>query len=348
MANDTTIYNWNQLKHLGFDSLILGNGASIAIDSCFSYRSLYEIATNGSLSTEVQRVFERYQTCDFEFVLKMLWRTHQVNQLLGVCDPPVEAAYNTVRNALIETVHRVHVDYQLVEPYLPQIHQFMQEFENVFSLNYDLIVYWAMIYGNKEKSGNWYKDCFAGSDQTFIDDVEWMRKPIQNHLNKSTMVFYPHGNLVLATNVLGQELKLCARENSALLDNIVQRWSATDSTPLFVSEGDSDQKLRSINRNAYLHTIYSSVLKGLHKPSICVYGWALGRQDEHLIKAIGATYPSKLAISVYTGDPNYKKHCEMILHELPNNNNFYGFKYTDISFYDSSSQGCWIHPDPIF
>ncbi len=156
------------------------------------------------------------------------------------------------------------------------------------------------------------------------------------------MVFYPHGNLVLATNVIGEELKLCAKENGVLLDNIVARWSASDSTPLFVSEGDSDQKLRAINRNVYLHTIYNSVMKRLGKPNVCVYGWALGKQDKHLIEAIGASCPRKLAISVYTGDPNHLKHCQMLLDELPK---FFGLKYTDIYFYDSTSEGCWINPE---
>ena len=68
----------------------------------------------------------------------------------------------------------------------------------------------------------------------------------------TTLVFYPHGNLVLATNFLGQETKICSDQQADLLENIIRQWKIEDSTPLFVSEGSSDQKLGAIHRNGYL------------------------------------------------------------------------------------------------
>ncbi|MBV9267410.1 MAG: hypothetical protein JO061_14655 [Acidobacteriaceae bacterium] len=39
-----TIYEWTDIKGQYGDTLLLGNGASMAIDECFSYRSLKDAA----------------------------------------------------------------------------------------------------------------------------------------------------------------------------------------------------------------------------------------------------------------------------------------------------------------
>ena len=77
----------------------------------FSYRSLYEEASL-SLDSAVKSIFESYGTQDFEFVLRLQWTAHHVNATLSVRDfKVVVEAYNGVKDALIRTVHRIHVSY---------------------------------------------------------------------------------------------------------------------------------------------------------------------------------------------------------------------------------------------
>lgn len=339
------VYAWKEIRGDFKQTLVLGNGASIAVDKCFSYTSLYDEASKMLLLNEqVQKLFKYYATTDFEFVLRLVWRAHQINKLFGVEDKEVAEAYFKIRESLIKVVQKVHVSYAQAAESLPAIAGFLHRFKTVISLNYDLLVYWAMLYGNNVIDGPWFKDCFINDDHSFRDDYHFLRDPY-GKAKGATLVFYPHGNLVLATNFLGQETKICSDQQADLLENIVNRWEVEDSTPLFVSEGSSDQKLGAIHRNGYLRTIYNDVLGRLpEKQAICVYGWSMSGQDRHLIEAIGQSKPQKLAISVFTGSPDWEKSCEQLQTRV---GQVFGFKYCEVLFYDSQSDECWVRNRPI-
>ncbi|USE36597.1 DUF4917 family protein [Endozoicomonas sp. SCSIO W0465] len=185
------ILNWNEIKeefHQG--SLLLGNGSSIAVHECFKYESLYEKSVElGYLTENVQAVFEKFGVNDFELVLRRLWQAKLVNEALDLPRGEVEIAYEKVRNALISTVRETHVKYDDARLHLQSIYKFMQSFETVISLNYDLIVYWAAQYGNREL-GTWFKDCFHRSE--FRND--WRNLRIPYKAKRATLYFYPHGN----------------------------------------------------------------------------------------------------------------------------------------------------------
>src|SRR5437870_8205784 len=304
------LYQWAEIRDDFKHTLVLGNGASIAVDSCFSYRSLYEEAEKALLLNDaIKKLFNHYSTQDFEFVLRLVWRAHQINSLFAIEDTPVADAYLQVRDSLIQTVQRVHVDYGQAADYLPSIAGFLHRFRNVLCLNYDLIVYWAMLQGNNILEGPWFKDCFIHDDRTFEDNFQFLRQPY-GKVSGTTLVFYPHGNLVLATNFLGQETKICNDESADLLESIVKRWNLNDSTPLFVSEGNSDQKVQAIHRNSYLRTVHNDVVRNLGQDtSVCVYGWSMSSQDIHLLEAIGQNKPKSLAVSVYTGSDGWQDFC---------------------------------------
>lgn len=72
----TKVNQWQDIQdrfHRG--ALLLGNGASIAVDQCFNYRSLYEKAVEMEfLTPEVQMVFDKLKVNDFELVLRRLWQ----------------------------------------------------------------------------------------------------------------------------------------------------------------------------------------------------------------------------------------------------------------------------------
>ena len=328
--------DWNYIRHRFDHTIVLGNGASIAIDQCFAYASLYEEASKRLLlDAPLGGLFERYKTTDFEFILSILWRTHQINDLFKVHDDEVAKAYSLLREALIQTVQQVHVGYAAAVDHLPAIGRFLRQFKNVISLNYDLLTYWAMLNTNQSLGGAWFKDCFIHEGRAFEDDYEWLRKPY-GKVSGTTLVFYPHGNLILATDILGRETKIVSDEKTDLLETIVNRWSVTDATPLFVSEGTSTQKLQSIHRNGYLRTVYNNVVQDLgENAAICVYGWSMSSQDQHLLEALGKNKPKHLAVSVYTGsDPQV--FCNEVRARLEKT---YGFKYTNIVFFDSQSEG---------
>jgi hypothetical protein len=204
------INEWKDIKDRDYDALILGNGASIAVSSCFSYSSLFKLMQEKkAFSESIEKVFNYLETSDFELVLNRIWHSYHINQALEITDQKTIAAYTEIRQILINAVRENHVQFSVAQFCLEPIHRFLQGFKTIISLNYDLILYWAMLYGNSQL-GNWFKDCFVHGE--FRDDWEDLREPYQ--ASGSTLVFYPHGNLVLARTIYGEEQKLINRPST--------------------------------------------------------------------------------------------------------------------------------------
>ncbi len=342
---------WREIADQFCDSLLLGNGASIAIDSRFSYKSLLENALiEGLLTERVEQIFEYLDTRDFELVLRMVWHAHKINQALNLGESETEVVYREIRSALVKAVRKVHPEHEQVSEHLHAIFNFMKTFKKVLSLNYDLVVYWGMLKGNEELRCQWFKDCFLKeSDQSesfapFRHDWSWLSLPY-GPAKGATLIFYPHGNLVLSTALSGRDIKeFRGNETETLLEKVLEGWEKGDRVPLFVSEGSSLQKRNAIRRSEYLNTVYDTVLSDLGS-SLTVYGWSFGEQDDHILERISDKYNKtrvkRVAISVFTKD-RPKEEIEEDCHKISQKIRRY-IPPIDILFYDSKSPGCWIN-----
>lgn len=327
------IEDWSTIADDFSEGLVLGNGASIALDKRFAYQSLLEEAKNRQfIKQDVQSIFDHLHTKDFEYVLRMLRYTSRINRALKIEDAKTQKAYQILRTALLRTVHYVHPDHAEISNHLPQIAKFMKRFETVVSLNYDLLVYWTMLCGNNIHK-NQFKDCFI--DGEFDSNWERYRKPYGNTAH-STLVFYPHGNLALATDLNGRETKLTA-SSSDLLKTVTSEWESKEYTPLFVSEGTSKQKVATINRSYYLKTVHDLVLPKLGK-RVAIFGWSLRGNDNHILGAICRGNLKDVAVSVLTSKPNCKAKCSEIKREIAKASKG---KKVNVVFYDANSQECW-------
>jgi hypothetical protein len=331
------VYPWAAIEAHFEHGLILGNGASIAFDSRFAYRSLEERARDlGLISPDVQRVFEYLQTSDFELVLRMLWHASKINQALEIPDLRTTQAYEGVREALIEAVRAIHVSHEEVRARLEAAATFMSRFSTVASLSYDALVYWAILVGNEE-APNRLKDCFLHGE--FHQEWRLFREPYGGNL-KSTLVFYPHGNLALGADLAGAEFKVRADAGAALLGTVFDRWRAGDITPVFVSEGTSEQKRRAIRRSPYLSTVYGEVLPDLGQ-SVVVFGWSIQEQDDHLLDAICRGPVRRFAVAVDPAKVDLAEFQARVRRQLSERLAPDGFELT---FFDRGSHGCWIAP----
>ncbi|WP_225011092.1 DUF4917 family protein, partial [Pseudomonas aeruginosa] len=145
-------------------TILLGNGASIAVSPSFGYGSLLDHAQRaGLLGADVQQLFGFFRTSDFELILRLVWQASNVNRSLQIPDNRTHQAYLNVRECLIQAVRDVHPAYDLVSGHLPSMYQFLRGFDTVISLNYDLLVYWTMTYGLDIQDGHLFKDCFLGN-----------------------------------------------------------------------------------------------------------------------------------------------------------------------------------------
>lgn len=321
------IKKWAAIQDQFRDALLLGNGASRAVHSGFGYDSLYEAATQADhISRSVATIFEQFKTQDFELVLRRLWQAQLVNKALRIAGPAVDEAYKNVQNALIWTIRDTHVTYDQAKLHFEPIYQFIKNFKTVVSLNYDLVLYWATQFGNQEL-GIWFKDGFI--DGAFDDGYERLREAY--NAPGATLFFYPHGNLVLARNNIGQETKIAASSFSALLATFREAWD--DASPIFVCEGTASDKKQTIGNSSYLQRVYREVIPSL-SDSLVIYGWNMHTQDQHILDQLKLSKIKRVAISVHENNQKYAGCAYEKVKAM-------GITDENITFFDAASSGCW-------
>jgi len=324
------VKQWENIKEdFKGGSLLLGNGASMAVSDKFNYGSLFKEAVKlQHISEPVKQIFNSFGVNDFELVLRRLWQAKLVNKALGIEVEVVDQSYQKVRKALIATVRETHVDYHVAEKHLEHIWKFMKPFKKVISLNYDLIVYWAAMQGNRSERSS-FKDCF-NKDRNFDG---WRGR-------KGTLFFYPHGNLVLRRSEFSGAKKITVGDSSSsrLLESILDKWEEDDLAPVFICEGIKESKESSISSCAYLEKIFYEVLPNLEQ-NLVIYGWAMAEQDGHLLEQISKSKPQKVAVSVYKNDEVFMGRVKKQLKNIGVNK---------VIFFDSESAGAWNQPSTAF
>jgi hypothetical protein len=335
----TGLKDWTDIKLRFTDCLLLGNGASIAVHQSFDYRKLLAKATANHLITgRVKTAFDHFNTTDFEYVLNMLWHTYNLNKALGVKETKTRTAYRKVREALVKAIELVHPEHSEVLPRLGPLSDFLRHFDTILSLNYDLILYWARMRGQELDPTVSFKDGFVrrGFDpdwQGFDPDWRRLRQPIRT-AKHSTLVFYPHGNIALAADLAGNEGKVRVSTAANLLEQIQQAWESEDCVPVFVSEGQSEQKLSAIHRSSYLATVYKDVLSDVGV-SLVVYGWSFRDEDDHILDALSRGRLKRIAVSIYTPDREWRTTRERVRAKVKKA--FSAKTRPEVLFFDSAS-----------
>lgn len=334
------IKDWVEIKdNYENGNLIIGNGASVALHQKFRFDSLKEEAEKLRLFNEdISKLFIEFDTSDFELILRLVWHAKLINKHLGIIDQKLDSAYENIKQALIKVVKEVHCEHSYIADQLPQLYQFTKQFRTVVSLNYDLILYWILMYGNRNEDGHRFKDCFQGSG-LFRNNWQDLRNPIRKE-KEVTLSLYQHGNLSIFRDAKNTETKVQRGDFEGLLEVITSQWE-DNKIPLFVAEGTGTKKLESIKSSPYLSTIFYEVLPDLitQKANLVIYGWSLGEQESHLVKQIFKNKQSgKVAISIFQ---NNQEECHRIYRLIKNEK---VAPNIEIEFFDSQSSGCWNNP----
>jgi Domain of unknown function (DUF4917) len=293
---DDQLPSWDEVKGLFKEGsgILIGNGASQAVWEKFGYQSLYDRAQSGvehPLSPEDKEIFKSLRTKNFELVLGALSTTSTITKILHKDETFIRARYKNIQRALVEAVHSVHVRWDIVpqETFL-QIRSAILGFEFVFSTNYDLLLYWAIMAGNAREE---FKDYFWGENQEFdLTDTQIS--------GRVTRVLYLHGGLHLYRLPSGASIKRTAEPGKSVLDLFGVPFR-DDATPLFITEGTSEDKLASIRRSDYLSFAYSCFSR--HESPIVVFGHSLSGTDSHLVRAMKQWALVNVAISLRKDDP---------------------------------------------
>jgi len=330
---------WKEIEDEFKDALILGNGASSAVHSAFQYSSLWEDAIESELITdELLSLAKELKTGEnIELLLRQLWTAEAVDNQFNIDESKIEKAYSDLRNALIETVRKIHCSHADSIAELSQATAFLKNFKTIFSLNYDLLVYWAIMASNDAQSAHRFKDCF--NEGYFDEEWERFRNPIGQQ-EKCSLVFFPHGALQFVQRNSGIDRKLDSTHSFVdLLEHVLDLWERTSVLPLFVTEGDSSKKMRSIQRSSYLSTIYYEALP-TSGPTLVIYGWSMNEDvDNHLLKQISKGRYTKVAVSVYV--PTTPDIDEFV---AATNLKLRRVGIRDTTYFNANSEGCWTHP----
>ena len=295
---DASLEDWNALRaSTPIAGLLIGNGASRAVWEDFAYDSLFENARTVEekpLSQSELSVFEALHTRSFEQVLGALKTTSRVNKALAVSSAAPRNRYYAIKEALINTVHTVHIPWRLVQPAsLGLINQELRSYRTVFSSNYDLLNHWAI-----QHDSHGIDDLFHGSEPTF---------DLRDSTSSATRFLYLHGGLHLVRNLDGSARRLTSTEGTLLGSFAINNTLKTlDDVPLFVNEGPVQDKLKTIRSSDYLSFCYQQLLD--HRDGLCIFGHNLGPQDSHLVQAIRQSGSKTLAISIHGRSQAFIQH----------------------------------------
>jgi hypothetical protein len=284
--------------------LLLGNGFSLNFSALFNYRSLFEKFLD-SCEPEDAGLFRRFDTTNFESIQEQLLSAKKVNELFGLPTHPIDPAIQKLRDGLIISVQQIHPLAQDIDnDALWSASEALDPFEDIFTLNYDLFLY-QIIMVSVDRSHTVgvrrHNDYFwQRSTDEFLEFMDFDNLP-----NKH--VYYLHGALFLFPGYrLDYHNDLKIRRGNQPFEELIEVVSTKIQRgilPLFVSEGEPEDKMLAISRSPYLKFAYRK-LEESERP-LTIYGWSASTQDNHILSALNprrTPVRRPLAVSVYIGD----------------------------------------------
>jgi hypothetical protein len=286
--------------------LLLGNGFSIAWDkSIFSYNALFT-DTDFSLAPTAQKAFEILGTKDFEEVIRYL----DIASKLATCHAEhglqigekFRVDSDFIKDALVRAVAQRHPDHVFVIPddaYASTL-SFLKNFGHVFTLNYDLLLYWTLATAGWEG----WSDGFRRSE--FLEGrLEW-RDTFRETRQYQQNVHFLHGGLHLFES--NGILTKITSDGGKLVDQIKMNIRE-GRAPLFVCEGTSAEKMQQITRHPYLRYCLTTFSRS--GSILFTFGHSLGPSDAHVMKRMFA--PSFRCVFVgLHGDPGSEANTKII------------------------------------
>jgi hypothetical protein len=323
--------------------LLLGNGFSIALKpDIFSYSSLYENA-DFSGAEHLPSVFNALKTTDFEVVIRTLQDAGALIALYGgdeALAAKLHADAQYLKEALVQAIAKRHPSrpYDITGEKYRACRAFLNNFKNIFTLNYDVLLYWALMQDEVDDINLAPDDGFRHPEDDYDQPyVSWQ----QAH---TATVSYLHGALHLFDNRQDIIKYTWSKTEVPIIDQIRSALKE-DKFPLFVAEGTSDQKRDRILHNAYLHKALRS-FEGCcnsKKASITIYGHSLADNDAHVLRCIIKGNCSNLYVSLY-GDPlsewnqSVIKNAQYLVRQRELQNARSPLKLT---FFDAQSASVW-------
>ncbi|WP_374615840.1 DUF4917 family protein [Thauera aminoaromatica] len=156
------------------------------------------------------------------------------------------------------------------------------------------LLYWALM---QQELGEQipFDDGFRTPSTGPTDYVTW--EPWKNH---SQSVYYLHGGLHVFDAKSEVQKYAWINTGVPLIDQIRAAMEA-GKYPLFVAEGESDQKLARVRHSDYLGRAHKSFAN--IAGTLVVYGHSFATNDDHILSRLHDNKVRRLIVSIY-GDPD--------------------------------------------
>lgn len=331
--------------------LLLGNGFSIACRAdIFHYGSLFAQADFTEVP-EVAAVFQSLGTQDFEVAIRAL---ESASRILPTYIPSDPAAGKKIlqhaaalKEILVATIAGNHPN---TPPDVPDekfwacrrfLAHFLANDGQVFTLNYDLLLYWTLMHGDRpfdDPIPLVTNDGFGNNeDEPDADYVVWQGETGAHNAR----VHFLHGALHLFDS--GTELKKYTwiRKGMPLVEQAREAIN-NNAYPLFVAEGTSDQKKTKIRHNAYLYQGFKHLTANVDqlKPCFFIFGHSLAASDNHILNRLARGRFPKLYVGIY-GDPMSADNQEIMARAKALGNQRNVRSPLEVEFYDAASAKVW-------
>lgn len=299
-------------------TLLVGNGFSTAY---FAYSDLLK-ASGLPEAGPIRNLFGALNTVDFEKVIYALEGASTVEGAYGnaVHSQQLTDDAQVVRAALVQAINQTHpnrrddVDFKSCAA-------FLDHFGSVFSLNYDLLLYWAVLEKNKLPDGFG----LAEQDGAF-------RGPFRE--DAYCDLYNLHGGLHLFATADG-EIEKALHTGNGVIATISNAIVGQKRLPVYIAEGTSRQKMLKINTIAYLRFCYSKLRE--NAAAVFVYGHSAAENDAHIYRAIFGSGAKQLFFGVYEPDDDKVKALdgELAKYKASSGSDI------EYAFFDSASAEVW-------
>ncbi|HDO1314668.1 DUF4917 family protein [Aeromonas veronii] len=316
----------DQLSDGEVPSILIANGFSQAWDAnIFNYSNILDAASFGNRDKEIKELFKLSGTYDFETIMGKLVSAQMVLESYGG-DPALIAQISEdqqiLKESLVSAIAKTH-------PSLPSdvttdqfiaVRKFLSTFKNVFSLNYDLLLYWAI---NK----------FNLDPQNYRVDDGFRYPTVWKVTGTNQNLFFIHGGLHIFDE--GDRIRKHAstEEGLTIIDQVRSNLDR-HKFPLFVSEPTAQKKKARIEHNPYLYKSFTKLgeLEGV----LFIHGHSLDENDKHIFDKVVSSNVSKVYVSIFgneNSDANKKSKANALAYIQSNT--------TSVEFYQAETAPVW-------
>jgi len=268
--------------------LLLGNGFSISYSpERFSFTTLLESAVESEIiskESDVYKVFQKLATADFESVMRALENAAKIVDVYGadkVICKKIQKDGKDLKGYLVKIITNNHPakSTELSDSEKEACLTFLSPFESIYTLNYDLLLYWATMHSTSRVSDDGFGNTEDSVHEGFVVYKNSSAYKMNTHYLHGALHYFDADDEIIKKTYVNTDVPIVTQTRKSLDEG---------KYPIFISEGTSSQKMTKILHSAYLNHCYKSLrnIGGKGKSDIVIFGASLKSNDEHIFDAI--------------------------------------------------------------